>query len=89
MSATASGGPRLAPVRRRVQAARLALAGGGVLLFGVTMALARVHFAGHHKQGVTPLAPPQRLLEVVRRDQLQAGILAPAQAPPGIESAPS
>lgn len=80
---------RLEPVRRRVQLARLTLVGGAAVLFGTSMALARVHFAGHHKQGVTPLAPPQRLLDVVRHDQLQAGILAPAQAAPGIASAPS
>lgn len=80
---------RLEPVRRRVRIARLGLVGGAALLFGSSMALARVHFAGHHKQGVTPLAPPQNLLDVVRQDQLQAGILAPAEAPPGIGSAPS
>ena len=80
---------RLEPVRRRVRIARLGLVGGAALLFGSSMALARVHFPGHHKQGVTPLAPPQNLLDVVRRDQLQAGILAPAEAPPGIGSAPS
>jgi hypothetical protein len=53
------------------------------------MGLARMNFAGHRKQGVTPLAPPARLVEVVRQNQLSAGILAPAQAPPGIASAPS
>ena len=80
---------RLEPVRRRMRLARVVLAGGAALLFGASAALARTHFPGHHKQGVTPLAPPADLLEVVRRDQLQAGILAPAAAPPGAESAPS
>lgn len=80
---------RLEPVRRRVRIAQVGIAAGAAALFGGSMALARVHFPGHHKQGVTPLAPPQRLLDVVRRDQLQAGILAPAEAPPGIGSAPS
>jgi hypothetical protein len=51
--------------------------------------LARVHFAGHHKQDVTSLTPPPQLLEVVRRNQLEAGVLAPAEAAPGIASAPS
>ena len=80
---------RLAPVRRRVGLARAALAIGGAALFGVSMALARSHFPGHHKTQVTPLAPPGSLVSVVRQNQLQAGILAPAQAPPGIGSAPS
>jgi hypothetical protein len=80
---------RLEPARRRARLARMAIAGGAALLFGTSMALARVNFAGHHKQGVTPLAPPDRLLQVVRQNQLQAGLLAPAEAAPGIASAPS
>ena len=80
---------RLEPVRRRVWLAQVGLAGGAAVLFGASMALARVHFAGHHKQGVTPLAPPAQLVDVVRHDQLEAGILAPAEAAPGVASAPS
>ncbi len=80
---------RLAPVRRRVRLARGILLGGGVVVFGATMALARAQFPGHHKHGVTDLSPPAPFVDVVRRNQLQAGILAPAQAPPGIGSAPS
>jgi hypothetical protein len=80
---------RLEPARRRVRLARLAIAGGAAVLFGVSMALARVSFAGHARQGATPLAPPPRLLQVVRNDQLQAGILAPAEADPSVASAPS
>jgi hypothetical protein len=89
MATTAPAGPRLAPVRRRVRLAQLTLAGGGIALFGASMLLARVHFAGHHKQGATPLSPPAPLLDVVRRNQLEAGVLAPAQAAPGVVSAPS
>ncbi len=80
---------RLEPVRRRVRLARFGVVGGAAVLFGATMGLARVHFPGHHKHGVTPLAPPSKLLDVVRQDQLQAGTLAPAEAAPGIASAPS
>ena len=80
---------RLAPARRRALLARAGLLGGGIALFAGTMGLARLNFAGHHKQGVTPLAPPAELLAVVRQNQLSAGVLAPAQAPPGIASAAS
>jgi hypothetical protein len=80
---------RLEPARRRAHFARLAIAGGAAVLFGASTALARVSFAGHQKHGVTPLAPPRRLLEVVRHDQLEAGILAPAEADPRVASAPS
>lgn len=67
----------------------MAFLGGATVLFGASMGLARVHFAGHSKQGVTPLSPPGDFVQVVQRDQLQAGILQPAEAPPGIASAPS
>ena len=80
---------RLEPVRRRVRVVRLGLVGGAAILFGTSMALARLHFPGHHKHGVTPLSPPAQLVDVVRQDQLQSGILAPAEAAPGIASAPS
>jgi hypothetical protein len=80
---------RLAEVRSRVRVARGLLAGGAILAFGATMGLARVQFPGHHKHAVTPLSPPASFVDVVRRNQLEAGILAPAEAPPGIGSAPS
>ncbi len=80
---------RLAPVRHRVRLARSILLGGGVIAFGATMAVARAQFPGHHKHGVTNLSPPASFVDVVRRNQLEAGILAPAEAPPGIGSAPS
>lgn len=80
---------RLEPVRRRVRLARSILVGGAIVAFGATMALARTQFPGHHKHGVTPLSPPASFVDVVRRNQLEAGILAPAEAPPGIGSAPS
>ncbi|HVC88483.1 MAG TPA: hypothetical protein VNC40_13815 [Gaiellaceae bacterium] len=80
---------RLEPARRRVRLARVVLVAGGTVVFGAAMALARVQFPGHTKHGVTSLSPPNSFVEVVRRNQLQAGILAPAQAPPGIGSAPS
>lgn len=46
------------------------------------MGLARVTYAGHPKHRVQPLAIPQPMYEVVRQNLLQAGILAPATAPP-------
>jgi hypothetical protein len=84
-----SADARLAPIRRRVRVARATLAVGSLALFGAAAGLARIHFAGHAKQDVTPLAPPDGLLRVVRHNQLSAGVLAPADAPPGIGSAPS
>lgn len=77
------------PARRRVRLARHTLLGGAVILFGTTMALARAQFPGHHKHGVTTLSPPAAFVDIVRQNRLEAGILAPAEAPPGIGSAPS
>lgn len=87
--ATSAAGGRLDPARGRVRLARLALAGGAFALFAATAALARVHYPGHAKRPATPLRPPGRLVQVVRRDRLQAGILAPAEADPEAISAPS
>jgi hypothetical protein len=46
------------------------------------MALARVTYAGHAKHPVHALSIPGPLYRVVRENLLQAGILAPATAPP-------
>ena len=46
------------------------------------MGLARVTYAGHSKHAIKTLAIPQPLYEVVRRNLLAAGVLAPATAPP-------
>lgn len=73
---------RLAPARRRAQLAKLVVAGAAVACVAASMALARVTYAGHAKHPVRPLSIPQPLYRVVRRNLLQAGILAPATAPP-------
>jgi len=52
-----------------------------VVGFGATMALARVTYAGHSKRSGS-LAIPQPLYQAVRQNLLQAGVLAPATAPP-------
>jgi hypothetical protein len=74
--------PRVAAARRRARIAKGALAALGAFGFGAWMVLARTTYAGHPKQAVHSLAIPQPLYEVVRRNLLQAGILAPATAPP-------
>ena len=78
---------RIAAARRRAYVAKVTLAGVGALAFGVTAVLARVAFPGHVKKPITALAPPARFLEIVRRNQLQSGILAPAQADPAAATA--
>lgn len=75
-------GPRLGPARRRGRLAKTALGVAAAAGFGIWMALARASYAGHAKHPVRPLSIPQPLYQVVRRNLLQAGIIAPATAPP-------
>lgn len=80
---------RLAPARARARAARQALAAGGVVAFVAALVLARVTHPGHAKGPATALAAPGRFVEIVRHDQLEAGIIAPVEADPEAASAPS
>jgi hypothetical protein len=73
---------RLAPARRRARSTKLGIAATALLSVGVSMALARVTYAGHAKHPIRALSIPQPLYRVVRQNLLQAGILAPATAPP-------
>lgn len=73
---------RLAPARRRAQTAKVAIGAAAVVSVAASMALARATYAGHTKHPVLPLSIPQPLYRVVRQNLLQAGILAPATAPP-------
>jgi hypothetical protein len=73
---------RFAPALRRGRHAKLAIGAVAAVGFGSWMLLARLTYAGHPKHPVKELAIPQPLYQVVRRNLLQAGILAPATAPP-------
>ena len=73
---------RQAPVRKRMHIAKVGAAVAAVAGLSASMALARVTYAGHSKHAIKPLAIPQPLYDVVRKNLLTAGILAPATAPP-------
>jgi hypothetical protein len=79
----ASSDSRVEPARRRASVAKATLGAGGALVFGAAMLFARVSYAGHPKRPLRPLAAPPRFVSIVRENLLQAGIVAPAQAPPG------
>jgi len=80
---------RLETARRRASAAKVALVLIGASSFLGAAALARVAYPGHAKRHARPLSPPSRFVRIVRQNQLQAGILAPAQAAPEAVSAPT
>ena len=82
-------GSRFAPVRRRAAQAKIALAGAALVSFGVGIALTRLSYAGHSKRPLRSLAAPAGFVRIVRQNLLQAGIVAPAQAPPGASTSVS
>ena len=75
---------RIGAARRRATIAKLVLGGVGALAFLAAAALARVAYPGHHKKPIRALSPPQRFVEIVRENQLDSGLLAPAQADPSV-----
>jgi hypothetical protein len=77
---------RIGPARRRAAAAKVVLGAGGLVAFALAMGFARVSQSGHPKHHLQSLSAPPRFLAVVRSDQLQAGILGPASAPPDATS---
>jgi hypothetical protein len=87
--ASAQRAEELASARRRALTAKGVLATTGACVFAVAMIFARHSFAGHPKQPTTALAASPRFVSIVRRNLLQAGVVAPAQAPPGAATAAS
>jgi hypothetical protein len=81
--------PRIQLAWRRAAVARRAFGVAAVVGFGAVILLARTTFAGHAKQAPRPLSAPTNFVQIVRRSYLQAGIIAPAQAPPGAATAVS
>ena len=82
-------GSRIAAARRRALHAKLGLVAAGVVLFGAGMTFARANAAGHTRSPVRPLDAPSRFQSIVRRNALQGGLLAPAEAAPGAATAQS
>jgi len=77
--------------RIRAARAKVGLTAAAVVAFGASMLFARLSFAGAPKSSSRPsaLVPPARFVGVVRQNRLQAGILAPAQAPPSVSTSTS
>jgi len=80
---------RIAPARRRANTAKIGIGAAAVISVGASMGLARVTYEGHTKRPVQTLSIPQPLYVVVRKNLLQAGIMAPATAPPDVTTSTS
>lgn len=82
-SERSSGAARMASARRRAHRAKVALTAAGLGCFALGMTLVQGNVSGHTRRQARPLAAPKRFQKAVRRDALDGGLLAPAQAPPG------
>jgi len=82
-------GSRLGRAQRRATRAKLGLVAAAVVIFAAGIAATRATVAGHARHPIRPLAAPPRFVHTVRHDALQAGILAPPAASPGVATAQS
>jgi hypothetical protein len=80
---------QLAAAKRRAVAAKSTATALAAIVFGAGMVAAKAAYAGHSKEPTQPLAAPPRYVRVVQRNLLQAGVVGPAEAPPGAASAAS
>jgi hypothetical protein len=81
--------PQVGSARLRARRAKWCFGAGAVVIFVAGVAATRATVAGHGHQPIRPLAAPPRFVHVVRRDALQAGLLAPPVASPGVATAQS
>jgi hypothetical protein len=81
--------PRIEAARRRVALTKVGIVGIAIVGFGVALGFSRLSYAGHSKKQLQPLAAPTRYVKIVRQNLLEAGIVAPAEAPPGAATASS
>ena len=89
MQAVEATESRLGRARRRAARAKLGLAAASAVIFAVGIAATRATVAGHARHPIRPLAAPPQFVRTVRRDALQAGVLAPPAASPGVATAQS
>jgi hypothetical protein len=80
---------RIGDARTRAHTAKTALGIVSAAAFAAAMLLTRVSHAGQAKHPLQSLSAPPSFVAAVREDQLRAGILAPASAPPDAASSVS
>jgi hypothetical protein len=80
---------QLATARRRAIAAKATFTAVAAVVFGAGLVVTKHTFAGHAKEPTEALATPPRYVHIVKKNLLEAGVVAPAEAPPGAASAAS
>jgi hypothetical protein len=88
-AAAAERAAQLDAARRRAIGAKAVLVAAGAMVFGAAMVFSQRSYAGHPKEPPTALEAPPKFVRIVKQDLLQAGVVAPAQAPPGAATAVS
>lgn len=89
MSAPTQASGRTQVARGRAHRVKVGFGVTAALAFGAAMLFARFSYAGHAKHKASSLSAPSRFLSIVRANQLQAGAIAPPQAPPEVSTATS
>jgi hypothetical protein len=79
----------LTAARRRATVAKGVFGVTATLVFGAAALFARHSYPGHPKNQAVPLGAPRNFTDVVRRNLLQAGEVAPQQAPPNASTSVS
>jgi hypothetical protein len=82
-------GERIVAARRRAHVAKLGMGAAALATFGLGMTLVKANVSGHSRGPLRPLDAPRRFQDIVRRNALQGGLLAPAQAGPGVVTSQS
>jgi len=80
---------RNAAAWHRARVAKAGLATLAAFTFFGGIELVRANVPSQHKRKLQPLAAPKHFTAIVQRDLLAAGIMAPAEAPAGSETAVS
>lgn len=75
--------------RRRADRAKFAVAVLAAATFGVGIGLTRQSYTSHPKHSARPLAVPARFERIVHENQLGAGVVAPQQPSPAVQSSTS
>jgi len=87
--APGSDRPLVRAGRRRADRAKVAVLLIAPILFAGALGLARRSYASHPRHATRALTVPPRFERVVRENLLQAGVLAPQQAPEAVQTASS
>jgi hypothetical protein len=80
---------RIERARARARGAKMAIASGALLIFGVAFVGAKSHAPGHAKGTAKPLGAPKSFERAVKKSIAQGGVIAPAVQPPPVSTATS